>query len=1097
MRGGWRRASRALAYAAGGLALAATGLVLALPLLVELPAVRAQLQDRLSAMAGGNISWERLELRLLPTPRGMVEGVRVEIAPVLSARAARVEARLNLRALLRGRAEVSSLTADAPHVRLAPVREAAPQARRAAAPDPLAAYRAMASSLARTLRAYAPSTQVEIERGVFELQLPGMPSVQLRDLTLRARARDTGVELDLAAASENWNRLQLAANVEYAGLASQATLSVEGLRGQIWADRLLRQAPLRVTIAPLGLQASMRADAEGAFTGHVEATTSSVLIRHDARELHFAGVALQAAARGDARGVALQSAELTIAGEKLLEGELTVAYAGGDAQGSFGFDLDAARALALARRVLEEKGRSGIPDVESAAGRLRGNAQLARKDGRWQAGLQLRDTDASFRIRQLPWPVSLRAGSAQWEPGTVGLAGISGNVGQSRLAGLSGRLRWEPGLRLVSAGGKARLELDQLYPWLRQNKALAEALREVPSVTGTLEVELLKASGPMASLDYALRLTPRGLQLRANALPGPISLSDGSVGVTRKAVSFDRLRLAMLDASTSASGSVSGIGAADLRVQTALADGMAGPELVGWVLRQAKAPERLALRAPLRFAAKQLSWGPGKRLEALASVQFDDGPSVVAELAWHPRVLEVRRVEVRDARGAATLTLRQRGRRIDGGFAGSIHGGVLAYFLKDRERYSGRIAGDLRFEADLDQLRQASVEGRLQGEGLDLSWLAGRPLRIERFGFEADRTRLRLDEVALRAGEDSATLRGELRRSDGGPVVDLRLESPGIVLDRLLPPKERSTPQKPANAPGADERSPAQARAESGKWWPLPVTGRIAVRTDFVQYRHMRAAPVSFAVDLQPDRARLELHEAQLCGISMPLAVEAREGTWSASAQLAAKKQPVAQMAACLTGEQVQITGEGEFAIALKTQGRADELLRNLEGTGRVEVRDGRIQKFALIGNVLSLLDIEDLPQTAQEVASGAQGFRFRKILAAGRFSGGQFRLDEGAFESPAAGMAANGTIRLSDYDTRMTVLVAPFGRVDRLVRGIPVIGYVIGGTLTSIPVGVSGDIRSPLVVPLGPRAITSELLGIFERTIKLPGKLAEPPVRQ
>jgi hypothetical protein len=457
----------------------------------------------------------------------------------------------------------------------------------------------------------------------------------------------------------------------------------------------------------------------------------------------------------------------------------------------------------------------------------------------------------------------------------------------------------------------------------------------------------------------------------------------------------------------------------------------------------------------------------------------------------------VRRLEVRDPRGTGTTALRLRGRRIDGSFAGSIHGGLLAYFLKDSERFSGRIAGDLRFEADLDQLRQASVEGRLQGEGLDLSWLAGRPLLVERFGFEANQARLRLDEVAVRLGEDSATLRGELRRSDGGPIVDLSLESPGIVLDRLLPPKAQGMPQKAANASGAEARSPALARAESSKWWPLPVTGRIAVRTEFVQYSHLRAAPVSFVVDLQPDRARLELREAQLCGITMPLAVEVRGGTWSASGRLAANKQPVAQMAACLTGEQVQITGEGEFAVALKTQGRANELLRNLEGTARAEVRDGRIQKFALVGNVLSLLDIEDLPETAQDVASGARGFRFRKILAAGRFSGGQFTLDEGAFESPAAGMAANGTIRLADYDTKMTVLVAPFGRVDRLVRGIPVIGYVIGGTLTSIPVGVSGDIRSPLVVPLGPRAITSELLGIFERTVKLPGKLAEPPVRQ
>jgi hypothetical protein len=40
----------------------------------------------------------------------------------------------------------------------------------------------------------------------------------------------------------------------------------------------------------------------------------------------------------------------------------------------------------------------------------------------------------------------------------------------------------------------------------------------------------------------------------------------------------------------------------------------------------------------------------------------------------------------------------------------------------------------------------------------------------------------------------------------------------------------------------------------------------------------------------------------------------------------------------------------------------------------------------------------------------------------------------------------------------------------------------------------VSRDIRDPLVVPLGPGAITSELVGIFDRTLKLPGKLITPP---
>ncbi len=60
------------------------------------------------------------------------------------------------------------------------------------------------------------------------------------------------------------------------------------------------------------------------------------------------------------------------------------------------------------------------------------------------------------------------------------------------------------------------------------------------------------------------------------------------------------------------------------------------------------------------------------------------------------------------------------------------------------------------------------------------------------------------------------------------------------------------------------------------------------------------------------------------------------------------------------------------------------------------------------------------------------------------------------------------------------------------MVRRVPIFGYVIGGTLTSLPVGVGGDIRNPTVVPLGPRAVTSHLVGVFERTLKLPGKLLE-----
>ena len=68
-------------------------------------------------------------------------------------------------------------------------------------------------------------------------------------------------------------------------------------------------------------------------------------------------------------------------------------------------------------------------------------------------------------------------------------------------------------------------------------------------------------------------------------------------------------------------------------------------------------------------------------------------------------------------------------------------------------------------------------------------------------------------------------------------------------------------------------------------------------------------------------------------------------------------------------------------------------------------------------------------------------------------------------------------------------MLVAPLALLNEGVRKLPVLGYVVGGALTSLPVAVSGDIRNPLVVPLGPGAITNELTGIVSRTLSLPGK--------
>jgi uncharacterized protein YhdP len=200
------------------------------------------------------------------------------------------------------------------------------------------------------------------------------------------------------------------------------------------------------------------------------------------------------------------------------------------------------------------------------------------------------------------------------------------------------------------------------------------------------------------------------------------------------------------------------------------------------------------------------------------------------------------------------------------------------------------------------------------------------------------------------------------------------------------------------------------------------------------------------------------------------------------------RDQPLEETMRCITGSAVEITGNADLRADLRSRGKPEELLRNLTGTAQAELRKGRVKKFALIGNILSLRDIASLQKMQED------GFPYRSMTASGQFENGEFVLAEGFFDSDAVRLAANGTVDLLGANSRLNVLVGLLTTVDRVAGAIPIIGDVFGGSMLALPVGVSGDIRDPRVVPLGPRAVTDRLLGIFERTLKLPGKLVVPP---
>jgi hypothetical protein len=441
-------------------------------------------------------------------------------------------------------------------------------------------------------------------------------------------------------------------------------------------------------------------------------------------------------------------------------------------------------------------------------------------------------------------------------------------------------------------------------------------------------------------------------------------------------------------------------------------------------------------------------------------------------LAWRPEALELRRLTIKDARSDAVFGATVAGDLIQASFSGTLHGQSIPRMLRQPlPADSGSAQGELRVTIDRKRPERTLTEGKLRIEALDLSWLAGSKVLIERAEIVGKGTGARITGARFGWEDQFFELRGEGRRTDQGPVIEARLESDGVMLERLLPPADPNAPRK-----------------ESSAIWPLPFAGRVEVSARFIQYKDYRIEPFDGILSLEPQRARLEVKEARVCGVSFPLEFDARPGESSLAAHLSMRDEPLEAAIRCLTGDTIEITGNANLLAELRTKGRPAELVRNLTGSAQGEVRNGRVMRFALIGNILAVREIASPGEMRKN------GFPYRSMTAKGRFERGEFLVEEAFFDSNAARLAANGRIDLLGADSRLTVLVAPLTSIERVVGAIPLLGDVFGGAMVALPVSVNGDIRDPRVVPLGPRAITDQLLGIFERALKLPGKLVVPP---
>jgi hypothetical protein len=243
----------------------------------------------------------------------------------------------------------------------------------------------------------------------------------------------------------------------------------------------------------------------------------------------------------------------------------------------------------------------------------------------------------------------------------------------------------------------------------------------------------------------------------------------------------------------------------------------------------------------------------------------------------------------------------------------------------------------MRFTVDRERPRRSTADGSLQANGIDLSWLIGKPVELEHIDLSADGSKLRIREAVVNWAEQIATIRGEVNYTEDGPHIDAQLDSPGVVLDALLPPSPvRAIKER-------DCSTQFQAERDRRPWASVAAADHRS-RCRALGFRSVRALSrrtgIRDADSSSGARAIGLARRAALRALAIRLSISATPGNLTCLCASTRTSKDLETAARCLSEERSAADGEFDLRADLSTSGQRSDWMRNLRGPVQLEARE-------------------------------------------------------------------------------------------------------------------------------------------------------------
>jgi hypothetical protein len=721
-----------------------------------------------------------------------------------------------------------------------------------------------------------------------------------------------------------------------------------------------------------------------------------------------------------------------------------------------------------------------VAAIKKIGGEARGQLNLNNKSGPLETKVNLEHLKMAVTHKRLPGQLTLSTDRLFYTTSHLSFSNLDCNLLKSHLKGLEGNFDWghSPTFNLKLRSKMAKVSLADLFAWATSFAVIRNRLTPIQTMRGTIWLANSRIKGPIFKLNqwtYSAQGHFSGLFIKSDHLFSPLSIASGHFQITPSSCSGRWQAGTLFDSTVSGNFLIKDyrgeIGQLEL-----ITSGDVGPRTLIRLKRSQFLPRWINIDQMIHLNQAKIHWRRHGDLLFSAELESNKGIHLSAAGLYRNDTLRLDKLIWKDAFSRFNARLDFKDGRLQFTFSGYLSSdSIKAIYPKipfEFNRLEGVIDGSSAIKAPFKMHLNGGftlLKGvyRLNEKSLFV---------VDQLVVDAALDQLQIQTAELTWENNSILIYGDVNLGNENPLIDLDVTSDRLDLTQL---KE-----------AASQIASTSAEKKKNRFLEyFPLQGIVRVRVEKVCLNRMDWSDLRANLAFNRDHVDIQLENINLCGLIFKGDALLSSDHHKFDLWPYGHKLPIQSTFHCLHSSPIKVDGSFDLEGKITGQDRAKEFGPSLGGKLKFSAHNGRIYEDNILAKILAVINLTEI-FAGQMPDLGKEGFGYNDIQMNLSIDGGQIKLVEGYIDGRSMTISGQGSFDIGKQTVDLKVLVAPFKTIDRIIRYIPIVNYILKGSLIMIPLKIEGDLASPTVVPLAPRAVGEELIGIMKRTLKLPFKI-------